>query len=517
MSKRVSDDPGAVRAARADGRRGSVHDHRYGSLVLDDLAGTRDRGAARAAGVDEGRRDRRGRHEDAHGEPDGTGVTVHLALQLDQLLLRLGGGAADVVLDVRGGRRCGDRVQQGRTDRAAHLLRGVDHRGGDTGVTRLDTVRGQGEGGHERRTHAEAEQYQPRQDDTGVRGVDLQPGEEEHAGPGDQEARSHQQARGNPGYQAGADLGGAHHQAADQRQEGEAGLDRRVALHELHVVGQEEEQSEQRDDREAEGEVDASAVALGDDAQRQQRGLDLGLGEDERGEQHRRGDEQADRRGVAPAVGLGAGEGVDQRDQAEDGQDDARDVERRAVAAAGRLTDDEVRARGRDDGERDVDEERPAPVHVLGEDAAEDEADGAAATGDRAVDAERLGALLGLCEHHGEQGERGGREQRAERTLQGTGAEHRRLVRGRAAEGGRGGEADQTGDEGALATPEIRDTAAEEQQTTEGQGVRRDDPLAVAVGYAQVLLGGRQRDVHDSRVQNDHQLGERDEGERFPT
>src|SRR5918999_75851 len=56
----------------------------------------------------------------------------------------------------------------------------------------------------------------------------------------------------------------------------------------------------------------------------------------------------------------------------------------------------------------------------------------------------------------------------------------------------------------------------EQQQTAEGEGVGRDDPLPVAVGYAQVLLGGGQSDVHDGRVEHDHQLGERDEDERSP-
>lgn len=214
--------------------------------------------------------------------------------------------------------------------------------------------------------------------------------------------------------------------------------------------------------------------------------------------------------------GLGTGEAVHQGDQAERGEHDAGDVQRCAVAGAGRLTDDEVRARGGDDGERDVDEERPAPVQVLGEEAAEDQPDSATATGDGPVDAERLGALLGVGEHHGEQGEGGRGEQGAEDTLEGPGAEHHRLVLGGAAERGGQREADQTDDEGALAPPEVGDPAAEEEKSTEGEGVGGDDPLLVAVGYAEVGLGGGQRDVHDGRVEDDHQLGERDEGQGFP-
>jgi hypothetical protein len=92
----------------------------------------------------------------------------------------------------------------------------------------------------------------------------------------------------------------------------------------------------------------------------------------------------------------------------------------------------------------------------------------------------------------------------------------RARVRGRAAEGGGRGEAGQSDDEGLLAAPQVGYPAAEQQQTAEGEGVGRDDPLPVAVGDAQVLLGGGQGDVHDGGVQDDHQLGERDEHERFP-
>ena len=92
--------------------------------------------------------------------------------------------------------------------------------------------------------------------------------------------------------------------------------------------------------------------------------------------------------------------------------------------------------------------------------------------------------------------------------LQRAGAEQHRLVGGGAAQRGGRGEADQADDEGALAAPQVGDPAAEQQQTAEGEGVGGDDPLPVAVGDAQVLLGGGQRDVHDGRVEDDHQLGD---------
>src|SRR5205814_2163545 len=87
---------------------------------------------------------------------------------------------------------------------------------------------------------------------------------------------------------------------------------------------------------------------------------------------------------------------------------------------------------------------------------------------------------------------------------------------GRSAERGGGGEAGQTDDEGPLAAPQVGYPATEQEQAAEGERVGRDDPLAVAVGDAQVRLGGGQGDVHDRRVEDDHQLGQRDEDERLP-
>ena len=78
------------------------------------------------------------------------------------------------------------------------------------------------------------------------------------------------------------------------------------------------------------------------------------------------------------------------------------------------------------------------------------------------------------------------------------------------------GEADETDDEGALAAPEVGEAAAEQQQAAEGERVGGDDPLALAVGEAEVGLRGGEGDVHDGGVEHHHQLGEADDGERHP-
>ena len=55
-------------------------------------------------------------------------------------------------------------------------------------------------------------------------------------------------------------------------------------------------------------------------------------------------------------------------------------------------------------------------------------------------------------------------------------------VGGDAAERGGAGEADQADEEGPLAADVVGDPAAEQQQATEGERVRGDDPLPVGVG-----------------------------------
>jgi hypothetical protein len=167
-------------------------------------------------------------------------------------------------------------------------------------------------------------------------------------------------------------------------------------------------------------------------------------------------------------------------------------------------------------GEDQVHVQAPAPRQVLGEDPAEQQADRGAAAGDRAEDPEGGVALLRVGERRGQQRECRGGEECAEDALQGTGGdEDAEGLRG-PAEGGGDGEADQADDEGGLAAEEVADAAAEQQQAAEGEGVGGDDPLAVLVREGQGGLGGRQRDVHDRRVEDDHQLSEAEDPEDRP-
>ena len=197
----------------------------------------------------------------------------------------------------------------------------------------------------------------------------------------------------------------------------------------------------------------------------------------ERAEQgHACGQERHGQR-VAPARGLGVREAVDDREQARRSREDARQVEARAVGM-GRVGDERDPADGRRNGEGEVDVHGEAPGEVLGQHAAEQQADRAAGSGDGAEDAECASAILTGRERGGQQRERRGGEQGAEDALQRACAdEHLEALRG-AADGRGGREAEQAGDERPLAAEEVAELAAEQEQAAEGQRVGRDDPLA---------------------------------------
>ena len=74
------------------------------------------------------------------------------------------------------------------------------------------------------------------------------------------------------------------------------------------------------------------------------------------------------------------------------------------------------------------------PGRVLGENAAEDEADGRTTPGERAVDTEGLGPLLGVREGDGDEAQCCGGEQRGEQALKAAGGKELPGARGNAAE-----------------------------------------------------------------------------------
>ena len=124
----------------------------------------------------------------------------------------------------------------------------------------------------------------------------------------------------------------------------------------------------------------------------------------------------------------------------------------------------------------------------------------------RAEHAERPGPLLRLGERHRDQRQRGRRQQRGERALQGARGEQQLGAAGEAAERGREREPAEADQQRPLAAGVVGDPTTEQEQAAEGQRVGRDDPLPVGVDDAEVALRRRQRDGHDRRVEDDHQL-----------
>ncbi len=153
------------------------------------------------------------------------------------------------------------------------------------------------------------------------------------------------------------------------------------------------------------------------------------LPQDERAEEDAGEDQGHDDVGAAPPAGAGFAEPVDEghqsaapEDDAEHVQPDARDARTRGDQPEG-AEEDQPR-----DGQVHV--EAPAPVDVLGQEAAEDEPEGGSGDGDGGVNPEGTPPLLRVGEGRGEDRQHRRRQQRAEEALQPAGADqHERGLR----------------------------------------------------------------------------------------
>ncbi len=179
-----------------------------------------------------------------HGAAPGRGQHVRPG----ELGLLLGGGAGHergdlgLRLVAAGGAEDGDQDRQ--AERAADLLGGVEQPGGCARFVVGDAGdRGQGQR-DEGEAEAEAEQAHRPEHPAEVAAVGLDLGEPEHRQGGEPGAGDQDRLRADPGQQRLGGAGGDQDRHRD-RQEADAGADRAVAEHVLHVQDQEEEQSEQ--------------------------------------------------------------------------------------------------------------------------------------------------------------------------------------------------------------------------------------------------------------------------------
>ena len=148
--------------------------------------------------------------------------------------------------------------------------------------------------------------------------------------------------------------------------------------------------------------------------------------------------------------------------------------------------------------------------------AAREQPDRAAAGDDERVDAHRDRALARLAELGDDQREDHGRRDRAAEALHEARGDQHRLVLREPAGRGRRREEHEPRQEDALAADEVAEPAGQEQEGAEGDHVRVQDPGQVRLGEVEVGLDGRERDVHDRRVEDHHQLSEAHHDQRRP-
>ena len=171
----------------------------------------------------------------------------------------------------------------------------------------------------------------------------------------------------------------------------------------------------------------------------------------------------------------------------------------------------------RRDADRHVDEEEPAPGDQVGQHATEQQAEGGAAGGDRAPDAQRPGALGGVLEGGDDDRQRGRGDERAAEALEPTAENQHRRGLGEAVEQRGGREQRHADDEQAPAAEQVGRAAAEQQEATEDQRVGVDDPLQVRRAEK-----CKPRWIEGSAtftivcVEHDHELGEAGDHEDHP-
>jgi hypothetical protein len=156
------------------------------------------------------------------------------------------------------------------------------------------------------------------------------------------------------------------------------------------------------------------------------------------------------------------------------------------------------------------------PADRLCQDATGQQSDRAAAGDDEGVDAHRDRSLPRLRELGHDQREDHRRGDRAAEPLDEARGDQHDLVAGNPAS--RRGEREQheAAEKDALAPDQVAEPAREQQEAAERDHVRVDDPGQVRLREVQVALDRRQRDVHNRRVEDHHQLAQADDRERYP-
>ena len=298
----------------------------------------------------------------------------------------------------------------------------------------------------------------------------------------------------------------------------DARLDRAHPEHALHRQSEQEEHPDERGAVQQLGHVAGRDAAVREQPQRHERGGRARLDGDERREQRDAGGEQPERAGRAPAVLVGADDGVHQGHEAEGRGQRAGDVVRAAPDdLLARLADEAQDERHDRDRDRHVDEEDPLPADRVDQDAAGDDAE----VPPRPASDAQMPIAVARSRPAGNvvttSASAAGDMSAAPKPCTAR-APTRSILRGRETARQRGDrEQADAGEEDAAAAEEVAEPAAQEQEAAEEQGVGVDHPLEVRRVEAEVGADRGQRDVHDRRVQHDHELRDGEHGEDAPT
>jgi hypothetical protein len=289
-----------------------------------------------------------------------------------------------------------------------------------------------------------------------------------------------------------------------------------AAEHSLQVQRVEEEHRKQPGGNEEHRDVRGPHRPHAEDAQPHQRLDRAALDHEERREEQERdpADDQRVRR--PPALLLRLDDRVDEDQEPGGHRHRTREVERLVRALVLRLR--HVPERGDEDGDPhwNVDVEDPWPRKGVDEDAAEQQPDSAAADCDRGPDRHRLRPLRTLGEGRRDDRERRRRDERRAQPLEAAADDQHLGARRECIQQRRDREDHDAGEEDPLAADEVACAPAEQQEATEDERVRVDDPLQVGVRHLEVALDRRERDVHDRRVEDDHELRHADEHQNEP-
>ena len=303
--------------------------------------------------------------------------------------------------------------------------------------------------------------------------------------------------------------GGADEGTRRERQQAQAGRQRRLVEADLEVQGQGEQQPDEP------GEVQHAQRRAGrhrgvlEQFHADQRYLapafPVELPQREETEhRYRRG--HAHERPRRPAEVAPLDQRVRQEQQRDGDEQHAERVDRTRLALGFRYQP--YRGQERQDADRYVDHEHRAPLPAvqvpLDQQAADERSAGGGDAGDGTVEAVRLPGLLrrerGLDERQDRRVHDAGHD-----ALQDPPADELLGCGGDRAQRGRDREAGHTDEEHQLVAEPVAEPARGYQQQPVGQCVAGDHPLERVVAGVQVLLDRRDRDVHDRRVQQDHE------------